>query len=124
MQAKREGTCEMRFTATIKGGQIIWHDIRGLNTFLSQTKGDAYIDIKVAKTRNISQNNYYWSILRGWNKEYKGTPEELHKICKDKFNIDSTSDFTVEEFTEYIDKVLRYASEEGGYAHPDPTRLP
>lgn len=111
----------MRFTATIKGGQIIWHDIMGLNSFLSQTEGDAYIDIKVAKTRNISQNNYYWSILRGWAPSYGDRPESLHQICKNHFNIESTSKLNGAEFSEYIEKVIRLAAEQG-YAHPDPTR--
>ena len=123
MPLKRKNTCRRRFTATIKNGQIIWHNIHDLNVFLGETDGDVYIDIKASKTRNISQNNYYWSILRGWAPVYGDRPEVMHQICKNHFNVESTSKLNGAEFSEYIENVIRLAAEEG-YAHKDSTSSP
>jgi len=111
----------MRFTATIKNGQIFWHNIHDLNAFLGETDGHVIIEIKTSRTRNISQNNYYWSILRGWAKGEN--PDILHQECKNLFNVRSTSELNGAEFSEYIDKVIRLAAE-NGYAHKDSTSSP
>jgi len=116
----------MRFTALIKDGRIRWHDVEGLAEHLNLIDGnECYIDIKTSKMRNTSQNNYYWAILREFGKPCGYRAEEMHDVCKVHFNIGSTSEFTIEEFSEYIDRVIQYAAEQGfPVKDPRPTRLP
>ena len=116
----------MRFTAKIKDGIIEWHDVEGVAEHLNLIDGsECYIDIKASKMRNTAQNNYYWAILREFGKQVGYHPEEMHDVCKCHFKISSTSEFTVEEFSEYIDRVIQYAAEQG-YPVRDPrtTKLP
>ena len=117
----------MRFTAKIKDGVIIWHDIEGIAEHLNLIDGnECYIDIKPSKVRNTAQNNYYWAILREFGNQCGYHAEEMHEVCKSHFKIKTTSEFTVEEFSEYIDRVIMYAAEQG-FPVRDPrraTRLP
>ena len=116
----------MRFTALIKDGKINWHDIEGLAEHLNLIEGnECYIDIKASKMRNTAQNNYYWAILREFGKQCGYHPEEMHDVVKSSFKIKTTSEFTVEEFSEYIDRVIIYAAEQGfPVRDPRTTKLP
>ena len=115
----------MKFTAKIEKGKINWHDTEGLANFLDMFEGEAYIDIKPSNLRNTAQNNYYWSILREFAQQVGYQPEELHYWCKRHFKIETTADFTKEEFSEFIDGVIIWAAEQG-YPVKDPrsSRLP
>ena len=116
----------MRFTAVIKDGRINWHDEKGLNEHLNLIDTqECYIDIKPSKMRNTAQNNYYWSILRDFGKEIGYHPEEMHEVIKGHFKIKTTSEFTIEEFSEFLDRVIYYAAEQG-FPVRDPrlTKLP
>ena len=116
----------MRFTALIKDGKIRWHDTEGIAEHLDMIEGcECYIDIKASKMRNTAQNNYYWAILREFGKQCGYHPEEMHDVCKTHFMIGSTSEFTMEEFSDYIDRVIMYAAEQGfPVKDPRSTRLP
>ena len=115
----------MRFTANIENGEINWHNADGLKEYLSETEGECYVDIKPSNIRNTAQNNYYWSILREFAQQIGYQPEELHYWCKHHFKIETTSDYTKEEFSEFIDRVILWAAEQG-YPVNDPrtTKLP
>ena len=112
----------MRFTAKIENGKIKWHDEKGVaeHLHLIDTK-ECYIDIKPSKVRNTAQNNYYWAILREFGKQCGYHPEEMHDVCKAHFKLKTTSEFTIEEFSEYIDRVIMYAAEQG-FPVQDPRR--
>ena len=116
----------MRFTAKIINGVINWHDVEGLAKHLNLIEGkECYIDIKTSKMRNTAQNNYYWAILREFGQQCGYHPEEMHDVCKCHFKIGSTSEFTIEEFSEYIDRVIIYAAEQGfPVKDPRATKLP
>ena len=117
----------MRFTAVIKDSRIKWHDEKALNEHLSLIDTEeCYIDIKPSKVRNTAQNNYYWSIIREFGDQCGYHPEEMHDVVKSHFRLKTTSEFTVEEFSDYLDKVIMYAAEQG-FPVKDPrraTRLP
>ena len=116
----------MRFTAKIIKNEINWHDVEGLAEYLNLIDSEeVYIDIKASKIRNTAQNNYYWAILREFGKQCGYHPEEMHDVCKSHFKLLTTSEFTVEEFSEYIDRVIMYAAEQGfPVKDPRATKLP
>ena len=116
----------MRFTAKIENGKIIWHDERAIAEHLSLIDTEeCYIDIKPSKVRNTAQNNYYWSIVRDFGKQLGYHPDEMHDVIKGHFKIKTTSEFTIEEFSEFLDRVIYYAAEQG-FPVRDPrlTKLP
>ena len=116
----------MRFTAVIKDGKIKWHDNKAVAEHLNLIdSSECYIDIKPSKVRNTAQNNYYWAILREFGKQCGYHAEEMHEVCKSHFKLKTTSEFTIEEFSEYIDRVIIYAAEQGfPVKDPRATRLP
>ena len=104
----------VRFTAKIENGKIKWHNEINLVSHLILLDGDeCYIDIKPSKIRNTAQNNYYWTILKEFGKHIGYHPEEMHEVCKVHFNICSTKTMNVDEFSEYVDRVIQYAAEQG-----------
>ena len=115
----------MRFTAKIQEGKISWHDTKGLEKYLHETDGEVYIDIKPSRVRNTAQNNYYWAILKEFGKQIGYHAEEMHEVCKNHFKVSTTKEFTKEEFSEYVDRVIIWAAEQG-YPVKDPrsSRLP
>ena len=115
----------MRFTAKIENGKIEWHDADGLARYLYDVEGEVHVDIRPSNMRNTAQNNYYWAILREFGQQVGYHPEEMHEVCKSHFKVKTTKEFEVGEFSEYIDRVIDWAAEQG-YPVKDPraTRLP
>lgn len=115
----------MRFTAKIEDGKINWHDSEGLKKYLCETEGECHIDINPSNIRNTAQNNYYWAILGEFGKQVGYHAEEMHEVCKTHFKISTTKEFTVGEFSDYIDRVIIWSAEQG-YPVKDPrySRLP
>ena len=105
----------MRFTAVIKDGRIIWHDEKGLNEHLNLIDTqECYIDIKPSKVRNTAQNNYYWAILRDWGRDIGDDDiNYMHGLAKSAYRIDSTKELNVDEFSEFLFFVERYARNNG-----------
>ena len=79
------------------------------------------IEIKEIVNRSQLQNKYYWGqVIGGPSKEgsllsnemFQGyTKQELHEALKEKFDIKSTKGLNQEDFTEYINKIIRWAAE-------------
>ena len=116
----------MRFTALIKEGRIRWHNQKALDKHLELIDDqECYIDIKPSKLRNTAQNNYYWAILKEFGSQCGYHPEEMHDVCKSHFKISTTKEMNIDEFSEYLDRVIMYAAE-SGFPVKDPrsTRLP
>ena len=112
----------MRFTAKIDNGIIKWHNERAVAEHLNLIDSEeCYIDIKPSKVRNTAQNNYYWAVLREFGNQCGYHAEEMHEVCKSHFKLTTRSDFTIEEFSEYIDRVIMYAAEQG-FPVQDPRR--
>jgi hypothetical protein len=78
--------------------------------------------------RTLSQNRYYWGVVLATLSEWSGhDPEELHDYFKGFLKTQprelpggatldvhpSTTSLTVEEFSAHVDKVVRWAAEQG-----------
>lgn len=112
----------MKFTGNIKDGKLTLHDKSGFNRYISQNEGEVWIDIKSApKTRSPEQNGYYRVILRDVANQMGYTQDELHNIVKHKFEVETTKHLSVEEFTEYLDLIIRWFAELG-FPVQDPRR--
>ena len=79
------------------------------------------IVVKEIENRTQLQNSYYWGQVIGSpskegslmsNEMFQGyTKQELHEALKEKFEVKSTAGMEQEEFTEYINKIIRWAAE-------------
>ena len=77
--------------------------------------------VKEIENRTQMQNSYYWGQVIGSpskegslmsNEMFQGyTKQELHEALKEKFEVKSTAGMEQEEFTEYINKIIRWAAE-------------
>ena len=73
------------------------------------------------KTRSPQQNNYYWMIVKAVANEIGYTHDELHEIVKVKFEITSTKDLEQDEFSDFLDRLIRYFAQVG-FPVEDPRR--
>ena len=112
----------MKFTGSVKKGKLTLHDKRSFDEFISQSEGDVSIVIKtLPKSRSPQQNNYYWMIVKSVAKDIGYTPDEMHEVVKVKFKIDSTKNLEQEEFSDFLDRLIRYFAELG-FPVEDPRR--
>ena len=80
--------------------------------------------VKEIENRTQMQNSYYWGQVIGSpskegslmsNEMFQGyTKQELHEALKEEFGVKSTAGMEQEEFTEYINKIIRWAAEFAG----------
>ena len=79
------------------------------------------IIVKEIENRTQLQNSYYWGQVIGSpstegsllsSETFQGhTKQELHEALKERFGVKSTAGMDQEEFTEYINKIIRWAAE-------------
>tara|TARA_R110000824_G_scaffold392733_2_gene591310 strand:- start:156 stop:500 length:345 start_codon:yes stop_codon:yes gene_type:complete len=112
----------MKFTGTIKDGVLNLHDKKGFENYLNNTEGDVWVDVKPSpKARSSQQNNYYRLIVKQIGDHLGYNPDEMHDIIKQKFEIASTKDLSVEDFSEILDRIIRFAATLG-FVVEDPRR--
>ena len=91
--------------------------------FLNEFEEGTILELVVKEIENRTQlqNSYYWGQVIGSpsiegsllsNETFQGyTKQELHEALKEKFEVKSTAGMVQEEFTEYINKIIRWAAE-------------
>ena len=89
--------------------------------------------VKQVESRSQLQNSYYWGQVIGSpskegsllsNEMFQGyTKQELHEALKEKFDVKSTAGMDQEDFTEYINKIIRWAAEFAGMYIKEPEDL-
>ena len=101
----------MKFSGKIINGSLKFHDIASVRRFLNGIKGEVWIDIKVApKMRSSEQNGYYRTIIRQLGNHLGYDEDEMHDVIKQKFAVQSTKDLTVDEFSELLDRIIRFSA--------------
>ena len=112
----------MKFTGKVEKGTLKYHDISGLRRFLNGIKGEVWIDIKEApKMRSVEQNNYYRHIIRQIGNHLGYSEDEMHDVIKHKFAIESTKDLSKDDFSELLDRIIRFSATLG-FVVLDPRR--
>ena len=110
----------MKFAGKIKNGKLTLDDNLGFRDYLYLIEGDVHLEIKLAeKVRSPQQNAYYRVIIRILSKELGYTEQEMHETIKEKYNIGSTKQLSVEEFTELIEQIKRWAVIDMGIVLPN-----
>ena len=101
---------------TLLNKELFDRSIEGLS-------GNYYIELKPAGVRSSQQNNYYWSIVKLLAEELGYTESEMHQAIKNHFNILSTKSLTTKEFSEYIERIIRWSAIDLHIVIPDPKTL-
>ena len=92
-----------------------------MSEFLETLEGEVDITISEVNSRTHFQNNYYWKVVvRVFGDELGYTREEMHEVLKNQFKIKSTSKLDRDEFRDYLDRIIRWASVDFGILIPDP----
>jgi hypothetical protein len=120
----------LSFHGEVKEGKLKLDSPAKYLVYLSSLEGKR-IELTLRKERNnrtLSQNAYYWGVVIEILGQHFGyEPEEMHEEMKRKFNpihskIDleesfggSTTKLSTVEFSDYLDKVMRFATENGIY---------
>jgi len=117
----------MRITGTSKNGKFIPDNPKLFaQAFYSLDEKRIVFEPKeIEDTRNLDQNNKYWSWMEALSEQTGYTPQELHKQNKEMFNLVvfvdgrekvlSTSVLSVKEFSVFMDNVARFYSSNGFY---------
>tara|TARA_R100000808_G_C2121507_1_gene132721 strand:- start:93 stop:452 length:360 start_codon:yes stop_codon:yes gene_type:complete len=91
--------------------------------FISELKGEIDITVSEVSSRTHWQNRYYWAIINDFMQDnaFGGyTKDEVHRTLKLMLGVKSTAKLSKEDFIEYLDRVQRWADEQGiAYRHAD-----
>ena len=114
----------MKFAVKVEQGKLTLDDNLGFRDYLRQIEGDVHLEIKPAeKVRSPQQNAYYRVIIRLLAKDLGYTEAEMHNVIKEKYEIESTKQLSVPEFTELIEEKKRWAVIEMGIVLPNAKQL-
>jgi len=120
------------FYGTIQNGKLKLDNPAQFNRKIEELEGKRIeIDLKVRrKNRSLDQNAYYWGVVLAAISDFTGYDvEDLHNhfkynlLKKDVGNLNtfkSTSNLNTKEFTDYIDKIIRFANQVLGIEIPTP----
>jgi len=138
------------FSATIKQGKLHFDNLEQFKDYLRTFPDEKRVEVTVEKVkhpRSNQQNRYLWGVCYKLIADYTGADvEEVHEGMKWKFakkhisysvpithainlnatvleTVRSTADMDTILFTEYIEKVRRWAAEELRINIPDPNEV-
>lgn len=113
----------------VKDGKIIYNrELLSASLELFEGKSITITIQESKKQRSNDQNSYYWSVVLPFIvegiAELQGEPttsNEIHKQMKRDFNDgNSTTELNPKQFNEYLNKVVRFASEFLNITIPEP----
>ena len=124
---------EVLFRGFVKAGQFRPDDMVAWAGKLGRLEGKrVQCAVKKEKSgRTLSQNRYLWGVVYATLAEWSGhEPEELHHYLCSQFlpiqektfpsgvvmaQAPGTSTLTIEQFSQYVDRVVRWAADQGVY---------
>lgn len=115
-----------KFHGEVKQGKLKLDSPSSYLVYLSSLEGKR-IELSLQKERNnrtLSQNAYYWGVIIEILGQHFGyEPDEMHEALKYKFlkihedtgliSVRSTTKLSTLEFGDYLDRIIRWAAEEG-----------
>lgn len=103
----------LRLPCEVKEGKLILPDF-------TIEDGEYYFTLKPTGVRSAHQNNYYWRIVQLLGDELGYTNQEMHLTIKNHFNIESTKELERKEFSDFIERLIRWSAIELNVVIPDP----
>lgn len=122
------------FYGTIEKGTFKLDNQDRFKKYLSSLKGRVQLTVRPArKKRSSQQNKFYWGVVIKLIAEELGyDSDELHEALKWKFlkvnnpklpTVRSTAKLSTVEFMDYIDQIVRFASQELNIIIPDASEV-
>jgi len=126
------------FAAVVRKGKLQYIQEGNYNAFLHNMLDGEQVNVSIKKRRrdrSSNQNRWYWGVILPLISAETGhTENELHEILKRMFLPPriiefrgktfkvpgSTQSLSVQEFTEYVERVRAYAATELNLNIPDP----
>ena len=117
---------EVMVYGSVINGKLILENKDDFQNDLHKFNGDVVLTLKeLPKKKTNKQNNYYRGVvIKLLAKEVGYSVHDMHEVLKFKFDVKSTSKLSQDEFQDYLDRIIRWASEYLGVVIDDPTRLP
>ena len=117
---------EVMVYGKVINGKLILENKDDFQNDLHKFNGDVVLTLKqLTKKKTNKQNNYYRGVIVKTLSQHLGyTLDEMHQELKKEFKVDTTKRLSQDEFQDYLDRIIRWASIFHGVALPDPTRLP
>lgn len=108
-----------------KENQILsFHNKQSFIDFIKTIPGEVDITVTEVSSRTHWQNKYYWGVVIRTvmqDETYGGwTKDEIHSDFKQRFNVQSTTKLSVEDFTEYLERITRWCAEYHQIMIPEP----
>jgi len=127
----------MKVYKCIKLGDFSFQDLAELTDF-AEWENMFVIVAKLPKKRSVSQNRYYWGVVLTMLSEHTGyTKDQMHEICKMKFNLKTkalkgeiyefggpTKELDTKEMTDYIESIREWSMEVLQCRIPQPDEIP
>lgn len=125
------------FTGVVERGKVQWDSPASVSSWVA-TLENKPVEITIRKRRakrSDQANRYYWSVVVALVAEYCGyEPEEAHDALKLMFLTDHTADgplplvkstakLTQSEFSDYIERVKRWAATDLGVVIPEANEI-
>jgi len=111
------------FNGKVVDGKLMVDNRERFAEHLRTLSGEVVVSVKKKrKIRSLNANNYYWLILTIAGDELGYDPKELHDSFKALYLTDqttkiplirSTSKLNTEQFSQYLEKVIRQLAELG-----------
>ena len=116
---------EVMVYGKVINGKLILENKDNFQNDLYKFNGDVVLTLKeLPKKKTNKQNNYYRGVVIKILSQHLGyTLDEMHRELKKEFKIESTKKLSQDEFQDYLDRIIRWASMFHGVPLPDPTRL-
>lgn len=127
---------KITWPAEIDGGKLTVPDEDGFKRAIASLAGRVLITIEYVKgKRSTRQNKYLWGVCYKLIADYTGhSPEEIHEICKLKFNLKkvdlpngehyeiggSTAEMDIAEFSRYTEELRQWAAVDLSVVLPEP----
>jgi hypothetical protein len=127
-----------KFPAKIENKRIEIFNKRAWSNYLERYDNKEVLITVEEKTnpRSLSQNAYYWALLRIISSDTGINEDEIHSALKMKFlrcnytrdmfkleTVRSTTSLSTLEFSEYIDKIKQFSQDFFGIILPSPEDL-
>tara|TARA_R110000824_G_scaffold178819_1_gene358732 strand:+ start:166 stop:519 length:354 start_codon:yes stop_codon:yes gene_type:complete len=113
----------MRFPCKVENGKLVILNRSEFDSIIADLNGDYYIEIVETGVRSSQQNNYYWKIVDMLAEELGYTRNEMHGAIKDHFEIRTTKTLTTKEFSQFIERIIRWSAIDLGVMIPDTKTL-
>ena len=118
--------------ASVKNGELLYENPMAYHRFLVSTSGLIEVVFRKPRSPRTNQmNRYYWALMNILARSSQDrNKDEWHEDLKAKFLIEnlhtalprvrSTTDLSIQEFSEYIQNIKRLVAEYYGIVLPEP----